>query len=138
MRILTSLLFVSTLALGSVACNKGSDQPAATGSGTGTTTAAASPAQAEAEAIFKQRCVACHGDSGKGDGPGAAALNPKPASFSDAAWQKGITDEAIDKVILQGGGAVGKSPSMPPNTDLATKPDVIRALRAKVRSFGGG
>src|SRR5262245_1347901 len=26
-----------------------------------------------------EACTACHGDSGKGDGPGAAALNPKPA-----------------------------------------------------------
>jgi mono/diheme cytochrome c family protein len=32
-------------------------------------------------------CTACHGDSGKGDGPGAAALNPKPADWTAKAVQ---------------------------------------------------
>ena len=32
-------------------------------------------------------CTACHGDSGKGDGPGAAALNPKPADWTSAKVQ---------------------------------------------------
>jgi mono/diheme cytochrome c family protein len=27
-------------------------------------------------------CTACHGETGKGDGPGAAALNPKPANWT--------------------------------------------------------
>jgi mono/diheme cytochrome c family protein len=27
-------------------------------------------------------CTACHGETGKGDGPGAAALNPKPADWT--------------------------------------------------------
>lgn len=33
--------------------------------------------------IFTKNCVACHGSSGKGDGPGATALEPKPADFTD-------------------------------------------------------
>jgi mono/diheme cytochrome c family protein len=32
-------------------------------------------------------CNACHGDGGKGDGPGAAALNPKPADWTSKATQ---------------------------------------------------
>jgi mono/diheme cytochrome c family protein len=32
-------------------------------------------------------CTACHGESGKGDGPGAAALNPKPADWTSKAVQ---------------------------------------------------
>src|SRR5215510_15612961 len=30
------------------------------------------------KALFAQHCAACHGPRGGGDGPAAAALNPKP------------------------------------------------------------
>ena len=33
-------------------------------------------------ATYTLYCAVCHGNEGKGDGPGAAALNPKPADFS--------------------------------------------------------
>ena len=62
---------------------------------------------------------------------------PKPRNFSNADWQKSVTDGHIEKIILGGGPSVGKSVLMPPNPDLATKPDVVKALRAKVRSLGG-
>jgi hypothetical protein len=79
----------------------------------------------------------CHGPTGKGDGPAGAALSPKPRDLGDPAWQKSVTDEHIEKIILNGGPAVGKSPLMPANPDLSSKPDVIKALRAMVRGFGG-
>src|SRR4051812_15135596 len=50
---------------------------------------------ADARKLFSTKCVVCHGDHGAGDGPGAAALNPKPRAFSDAAWQASVTDEQI-------------------------------------------
>ena len=90
----------------------------------------------EADEIFKTRCSTCHGAAGKGDGPAAVALNPKPRDLGDAAWQKSVTDEHIEKIILSGGPAVGKSPLMPANPDLSTKPDVIKALRVMVRNLG--
>jgi mono/diheme cytochrome c family protein len=93
-------------------------------------------AMKEAEEIYKTRCTLCHGATGKGDGPAGAALNPKPRDLGDPAWQKSATDEHIDKIILGGGAAVGMSPLMPANPDLASKPDVIKALRLMVRNFG--
>ncbi|MCK6553494.1 c-type cytochrome [Candidatus Binatia bacterium] len=90
----------------------------------------------EAEGIFKTRCSTCHGPTGKGDGPASAGLNPKPRDMSDAAWQKSVTDDAIEKIIKSGGPAVGKSPLMPGNPDLANKPEVIKALRIIVRNQG--
>ena len=92
-------------------------------------------AMTEAKDIFANRCSTCHGPSGKGDGPAGGALNPKPRDYSDAAWQKTVTDEQIEKIILEGGPAVGKSPLMPPNPDLASKPQVVKGLRSIVRSF---
>lgn len=90
----------------------------------------------EAKTKWDNLCVTCHGNAGKGDGPGAAALNPKPRSFGDAEWQKSVTDEHLAKVIVEGGKAVGKSELMPPNPDLAGKKDIIDQLVKKVRSFG--
>ena len=90
----------------------------------------------EAEEIFKTRCTTCHGADGKGDGPAAVALNPKPRDMTDKAWQKSVSDEQIDKIIVGGGAAVGKSVLMPANPDLANKPDVVKALRQIVRNFG--
>jgi mono/diheme cytochrome c family protein len=37
----------------------------------------------QGEEIFTKYCVTCHGSSGKGDGPGAVALQPKPADFTN-------------------------------------------------------
>jgi mono/diheme cytochrome c family protein len=92
-------------------------------------------AVAEAEQIFSMRCVTCHGAQGAGDGPGSAALNPKPRDFRDAAWQASVDDEHLKKIIQFGGAAVGKSPAMPGNPDLMSKPEVVAALVAHVRGL---
>lgn len=92
-------------------------------------------ALAEAREIFKSRCSTCHGDTGAGDGPGAAALDPKPRDFRLAEWQKSVTDEHIKKAIVLGGAGVGKSPLMVPNPDLKGKDDVLNALVWHVRSL---
>jgi uncharacterized membrane protein len=95
----------------------------------------ANPAE-EARAVFKQRCVPCHGAEGRGNGPSAAMLNPKPRNYRDPAWQKTVTDEGIAKTILEGGMAVGKSEIMPANPDLEQKPEVVSELVKLLRSFG--
>ena len=94
-------------------------------------------ATAEADTVWQQRCSTCHGPGGKGDGAAAVALNPKPRNFTDATWQTTVTDEHIEKTIVEGGQSVSLSPLMTPNPDLASKPDVVKALRAHVRSLSG-
>lgn len=32
--------------------------------------------------VYKQQCLRCHGELGKGDGPAAKILNPKPHDLS--------------------------------------------------------
>ena len=112
--------------------------PASTGEST-SAEPAAGPASPEAEAreIFATRCVPCHGAQGHGDGVAGAALNPHPRNFGDTAWQASITDANIERTIREGGAAMGKSPLMPPNPDLASRPEVVAALRAHVRSLAG-
>ena len=96
---------------------------------------AVSGAQREAELIFSTRCATCHGPTGTGDGPGSVALEPKPRNFHDPAWQASVSDEHLRRIIVGGGSAVDRSPLMPPNPDLVTKPEVVAALVAHVRSL---
>ena len=95
----------------------------------------ANPAEA-ARSVFEERCTPCHGKLGRGDGPSAAALNPKPRNYSDASWQQTATDAGIQKAILEGGAAVGKSPVMPGNPDLVAQPEVVAELVKIIRGFG--
>lgn len=92
-------------------------------------------AAAEAKTLFESLCFTCHGLSGHGDGPGAAALDPKPRSFVDAAWQASVTDEHIKKVIVYGGAAVGKSPMMVAQPQLKGNDAVLNGLVQIVRGF---
>jgi hypothetical protein len=47
-----------------------------------------------------------------------------------------VTDEHLEKIVMYGGAAVGKSPSMPGNPDLMSKPEVVRGC-AHLRSSQG-
>lgn len=122
-----------------VACSKTEPQPPAPAAPAPAPAVVASSPPAdpavEAKSLFKTKCVVCHGDHGAGDGPGAAAIVPKPRAFAEPAWQASTTDEQIKKIILEGGPAVGKSPAMPPNPDLKGKDEVVSALVKLIREF---
>ncbi len=108
---------------------------AACGSGDEKKSTIPEAARTEAHQIFSTRCAACHGAQGRGDGPASASLSPKPANFSDGAWQDKVTDAHIEKIIQYGGIAVAKSAAMPGNPDLTSKPDVVTGLREHIRSL---
>lgn len=92
-------------------------------------------ARAEAKQIFATNCATCHGEEGRGNGPGASALAVQPRNFHDPEWQRSTSDERIEKVIVYGGAVVGLSPAMAANPQLSSKPQVVAALREHVRSF---
>lgn len=134
------LVLGAACVLTAVACDKKSDGGAAAG---GSAAPAATPAAAgggeaspaAAKKYFETKCVVCHGESGKGDGPGAAALNPKPRDLTDAAWQGSVDDAHLKKVLLGGGAAVGKSMIMPGNPDLKGKDAMQDELVKVIRGF---
>ena len=73
-----------------------------------------SPATGEQLAMgdktFTTICATCHGNGGKGDGPAAAALEQKPADFTDNAHSKYYSDMGriyIMKKGVQGTSMVG-------------------------------
>ena len=83
-----------------------------------------------AKKTIQTNCVTCHGASGKGDGPAAAALPPpKPADWTSAKVQSESDGELFWK-ISNGRGA------MPPWKHLAEKDrweivNYIRTLKKK-------
>ena len=89
-----------------------------------------------AEMMFSAVCASCHGADGKGNGPAAAALNPKPRDYTDPAWQASITDDQIKETIIKGGHGVGKSPTMPGQAQLKGQPEVLDGLVQIIRKFG--
>jgi mono/diheme cytochrome c family protein len=126
------------MVFGAVACkSKSSPPPSPTPAPPPAATPVLSDPAADARQLFRVRCSVCHGDTGHGDGPGAAALTPKPRVFADAAWQDATKDEQLREIIVKGGAALGKSPGMPSNPDLENKPDVVLELVKIVRSFKG-
>jgi len=66
----------------------------------------AAPASAadatKGKAVYDVRCTACHGPTGGGDGPAAAAIDPRPRNFRDAEFWKSHTPEQLREVVKHG------------------------------------
>ena len=89
---------------------------------------------AKGKAKYAEVCAACHGASGKGDGPAAANLPTKPRDHTDASYMGKLSDQQIFDFIKRGGQALGKSPLMPPwGGSLSDKQ--IQDLVAYIRSL---
>jgi mono/diheme cytochrome c family protein len=69
--------------------------------------------------IYEDKCVICHGRDGKGNGPAAAAFNPRPADFNSPEFWQRMNDEKIANIVTKGHG-------MMPSFDLT--PDQIKAI----------
>lgn len=95
--------------------------------------AKAEAAPEDGAALFTQNCVACHGPTGAGDGPAAAAFDPKPRKLGAADIMAKISDDQIAKVVKDGGAAHGKSPLMPPFAQLSDAQ--VKSLIAHIRKL---
>jgi len=85
----------------------------------------------EGKAIFEERCAVCHGKQGRGDGPEAPFLSPRPASLISAGTSV-KTDAEILAVIANGKPRT----SMPAWKDLLTEEqrrDVLAYIRTLIR-----
>ncbi len=65
------------------------------------------------EEIYNSFCVTCHGAEGKGDGPGAEALEPKPANLADGTMMHELSDGYLFWRISKGGGMEPFHSAMP-------------------------
>jgi len=85
------------------------------------------------KAKYDANCVGCHGASGKGDGPAAAALNPKPQDHTDGKVMNALSDKYLFDIIKDGGAAMKKAPFMPAsNKKLSDQEisDVVAYIRS--------
>ncbi len=69
---------------------------------------------AQGQKGYKLVCAPCHGEKGLGNGPAAAALNPRPASFTLPDVAARLTGEWVYTLSRDGGAAHGKSELMAP------------------------
>ena len=65
------------------------------------------------KAKYDSLCGGCHGSSGKGDGPAATGLNPKPQDHTNGKHMNSLTDKYLFDFIKGGGAGLKKSPLMP-------------------------
>jgi cytochrome c553 len=90
--------------------------------------------EAAAKGNFTTFCAKCHGDSGKGNGSGAATLATKPRDFTDCARMAKESDDMLFKVIKEGGKPNGFSGDMQAWNNAFEDPE-IKDLVAYIRTF---
>ena len=84
------------------------------------------------EKIWKEQCVACHGESGKGDGPAGKSLNPPAADLSFIFKRPIAQDDFLFWTISEGGVKFGTA--MPAYKNILSEKQrwqVILYLRKK-------
>jgi mono/diheme cytochrome c family protein len=75
--------------------------------------------------LYVERCSGCHGDDGKGDGPAAAALVPKPKNFREPVFWQDRTANDLKAVVRK--GKVGTM--MPPFAGVLTDDEIDAVVR---------
>lgn len=116
--------------------DKGSGQPQQSPPPSAAVKPAVTPEMLEkGKTIYKSTCAACHGESGKGDGPGAGVFKPPPRDHTDAAYMNTLSDKDLAQIIQMGGALKGK-PAMPSHPQLRGAD--LDALVAYVRSLSAG
>jgi mono/diheme cytochrome c family protein len=80
--------------------------------------------------IFAGNCLACHGPLGKGDGPAAAAITPKPRDLSDPAIQS-QTDGSMFWKLTEGKKPMPSFEKLIGEDDRWNVINYVRTLAAK-------
>jgi len=105
--------------------------------------------------VYAKQCVSCHGAEGRGDGPAAYLLYPKPRDFTAAryrlvsTWERVPTDADLFRTISRGmpGSAMPSWGHLPEDQrwglvhyvkSLAEKPIQVQPTRAADETGSGG
>jgi mono/diheme cytochrome c family protein len=88
------------------------------------------------ERTWQAKCGSCHGDDGKGQTAKGKEMGVRDVTTAE--WQKGITDEKIQKAIEDGVDTTkdGKKQKMDAYKDKL-KPEQIKDLVTYMRSLAG-
>ena len=63
-------------------------------------------AVARGKSTFLDHCAVCHGERGRGDGPAAGALSPRPTDLSTLRYQHGTFPAGRLTAVIKGTDAV--------------------------------
>jgi len=91
---------------------------------------------------FSFFCVHCHGWTGKGDGPTAATLDPRPRNLTNGKYANYVSNLDIFRVVKGGGAARNLAEAMPPWGNVLQDQDIwnvvafIRTLADKPKYAG--
>lgn len=91
-------------------------------------------AEGGASALYRQHCAVCHGESGKGDGPGARVIAERLRDFTDPQAMRQVSDRYLFEIIQKGGSQFGRSNAMPA-WGMKLRDTEIRSLVAYIRSL---
>ena len=90
---------------------------------------------AAGKTVYTVNCLSCHGETGKGDGPVGAVLQPPPRDFSVGEFKfdtdedgKTGTDADLTAVITKGAGAFGGNQMMAPWGGMLSEDDIANVI----------
>jgi len=126
---LALVLILGTLVLS--ACGGGAakeERPAVAADFAGKTNPLAGDADAAAagKEVYTTNCASCHGDSGKGDGPAGASLDPKPGDLPTAVKEVGV--DYLYWRISEGGVMAPFNSSMPAWKGILTEEQIWQVV----------
>jgi cytochrome c oxidase cbb3-type subunit 3 len=94
---------------------------------------AGDPLLVEGREVYLSRCVSCHGEAGRGDGPIAKGLaGPPVGDLSGAVWKHGDRPEQVEAVVAR-----GVRDTAMPGWEGVLRPREIRTVIAYVYHLAG-
>lgn len=93
----------------------------------------------QGKVLYEYYCALCHGTTGNADGFNAYNLRTPPTRHTDPILMGTLSDTQIQRIIREGGGALGRSPQMPPwggvlsDREIAEVTAFIRTLTVSAR-----
>lgn len=120
------------LALATACGPAGTDGPAATADAEPEAKVITAAMLEHGHELYIANCAPCHGAQGRGDGPSAANLDPKPRDHTNREYMSTLTDDELGKTIRLGGVVAGM-PQMPSHPHI--NGEDLDAIVAFVRSL---
>lgn len=84
--------------------------------------------QAQGKRVFYTQCVWCHADSTPAGPSNRSNLNPMPSLMNDGSVLNRESNEYLENIITLGGGAMSKSPMMPPYGQTLTLAEIRQVI----------
>lgn len=77
---------------------------------------------------FKRQCAVCHGEEGKGDGPAAPALQPRPPDLTQSKLVTSMPDAELVEFLSKGKGPMPAFAKILSGQELNAVVEVLREL----------